>query len=187
MIDRVVSGLRDFGAGGSYTIVRFRGVLMAAVRRYDEDLRAIGQALEAKGVTDFELYNVPAGYFVKNLREHRPSFNSTIRNWLGGHRVGDSESVTYGFELGDVEELSKIGRGRRSKPGQLTQFSALPNTLRTIGAYLDSKEVELIELHKRPISITLAYRDKSDHEHTEDRPVSSFYSFFRELFAKRVG
>jgi hypothetical protein len=26
----------------------------------------------------------------------RPSTQLYIRNWLGGHRVGDSESVTYG-------------------------------------------------------------------------------------------
>jgi hypothetical protein len=45
---------------------------MAALRRYDEELRAIGQSLEAKGVTGFELYNARAGYFIKDLREHTP-------------------------------------------------------------------------------------------------------------------
>jgi len=159
--------------------------VMAAPRRYDEELRAIGQSLEAKGVTGFELYKVKAGYFIKDLREHTPSFHSTIRNWLRGHRDSDNEFVTYGFELGDVEELSKRGRARRSKQGQLIQFSDLSNILRTIGAYLDSQEAELVELHKRPISITLVYRDKSRHEHREERPVSSFYSFFLELYEKR--
>jgi hypothetical protein len=156
---------------------------MAAVKRYDEELRAIGQALEAKGVTGFELYKLPNGYFVKDLREHQPSLNLTIRNWLRGHASG--EAVTYGFESKDVEELSKTGRARRSRPGQLTQFRELSNILRTIGAYLDSKQVELKELHKRPISVTLAYEDKAGQEHREERPVSSFHSLFRELFAKR--
>jgi len=126
-----------------------------------------------------------AGYFIKDLREHTPSFHSTIRNWLRGHRDSDNEFVTYGFELGDVKELSKRSRARRSKQGQLIQFSDLSNILRTIGAYLDSQEAELVELHKRPISITLVYRDKSRHEHREERPVSSFYSFFLELHEKR--
>ena len=158
---------------------------MAALRRYDEELRAIGQALEAKGVSDFELYNAKAGYFIKDLREHRQSLHSTLRNWLGGHRVGASESVSYGFELGEVEELSKSGRARRSSGGQLTPFRGLSNILRTIGAYLDSREAELIELHKRPISVTLVYRDKAGVEYREDRPLSAFYSVFRDLFAKR--
>lgn len=158
---------------------------MPAIRRYDEELRAIGQALDAKGVTGFELYKVMTGYYIKDLGEHSAPSHSTIRNWLPGHGYGDTESVTYGFELKDVDELSKSGRARRSKSGQLTQFRDLSNILRTIGAYLDSKEVELIELHKRPITVTLAYRNKSGDEQIEERPVSSFYSFFLELNEKR--
>ena len=46
---------------------------MEAIRRYAEELRAIGQALAAANVTGFELYSVPAGYFVKDLREEAPS------------------------------------------------------------------------------------------------------------------
>ncbi|HEY6997166.1 MAG TPA: hypothetical protein VH851_04525, partial [Candidatus Binatia bacterium] len=61
----------------------------------------------------------------------------------------------------------------------------LSNVLRTVGAYLDSKEVELLELQKRPISLTLQYRDKSGDQETEDRPVTSFYKFFLELYESR--
>ena len=46
---------------------------MATLRRYDEELRTIGQALEAKGVSGFELYNLRAGYFIKDLGEPHPS------------------------------------------------------------------------------------------------------------------
>jgi hypothetical protein len=157
---------------------------MAAIRRYAEELRSIGQALETKGVTGFELYNL-SGYFIKDLRERRPSFRSVLRSWLHGRRPSRTEFVTYGFELREVEELSKRGRARRSKQGQPTRFEDLSNVLRTIGAYVDSKGGELTELHKRPISITLAYRDKSRHEHREERTVASFYSFFLELYEKR--
>jgi hypothetical protein len=158
---------------------------MASLRRYNEDLRAIGQALEVKGVSDFELYKGTAGYFIKDLRDPTSSFRSTIKNWLRGRRSGDLEPMTYGFQPKDIEELTKSGRSRRAQAGQLTQFRNLSNILRTIGAYLDSKEAELIELHKRPISITLAYRDKWGQEFREDRTVSSFYNFFLELYAKR--
>jgi hypothetical protein len=58
--------------------------------------------------------------------------------------------------------------------------------LRTIGAYLDSREVELLELQKRRISITLLYRDKAGHEREEDRAISSFYRLFLELYGKRT-
>jgi hypothetical protein len=155
------------------------------VRRYAEELRTIGQALEAKGVTGFELYNLRAGYFIKDLHEHRPSSNSTFRNWLRRKSNNGRQYVTYGFDFHEIEELSKIGRARRSNPGQLPQFRDQSNILRTVGAYLDSKEVQLTELHKRPISITVAYRDQFGHEYREDRPVLSFQEIFYQLCGQR--
>jgi hypothetical protein len=157
---------------------------MAGTRRYDQELRAVGQALVAKGITAFELKHVPAGYFIQDLHERTPSFRRILGNWL--HRATGrpgAEAVTLGSA--DVQQLDEAGRARRSKPGQLTDFRDLSNILRTIGAYLDTKEVELLELHKRPISVTLAYRDKSGHEEKEDRPISSFYNLFLELYGKR--
>jgi hypothetical protein len=159
---------------------------MPTIRRYAEELRAIGQALDAKGVGGFELYSVPAGYFVKDLREEIPSSTSTMWNWLRRKRHSKIEFVTYGFELRDVEELSKSGRARRLNPGQIPRFHDPSNILRTIGAYIDDKEVELLELHKRPISVTIVYRDKSGREYREDRPVSSFQNVFVELCEKRT-
>jgi hypothetical protein len=41
------------------------------------------------------------------------------------------------------------------QPEQLTNFRSVSNILHTIGAYLDAGEHELVEIQKRPISITL--------------------------------
>jgi len=157
---------------------------MVAVRRYDEDLRAIGQALEARDISNFELKRLNDAYIISGVPEQTRSARSKIWQWLLRLRSGTrDESLT--FALADVEKLSQAGRARRSKPGQLTDFRRVSNNLRTIGAYLDSKEVELVELHKRPISITLSYRDKTGEEQREDRTVSSFYNFFLQLCGKR--
>ena len=159
---------------------------MSAVRRYAEELRAIGQALAAQQVAGFELYSVPAGYFVRDLGEETSSLIAKIWHWLRreGHRKIDS--VTYGFEMRDLEELSKRGRARRSNPGEIPQFREPSNILRTIGAYLDDKNAELLELHNRPISVTLVYRDRSGREYREDRAISSFQKVFVELTEKRT-
>ena len=157
---------------------------MVATRRYDEDLRAIGQALEARDISNFELKRLTDAYIISGVPEQTRSAHSKIWQWLLRLRSGTrDESLTFG--LADVEKLSQAGRARRSKPGQLTDFRSVSNNLRTIGAYLDSKEVELVELHKRPISITLSYRDKTGEEQREDRTVSSFYNFFLQLCGKR--
>jgi len=157
---------------------------MVATRHYDEDLRAIGQALEARDISNFELKRLTDAYIISGVPEQTRSVRSKVRQWLLRLRSGSrAESLTFG--LADVEKLSQAGRARRSKPGQLTDFRRVSNNLRTIGAYLDSKEVELVELHKRPISITLSYRNKAGEEQREDRTISSFYNFFLQLYGKR--
>jgi hypothetical protein len=155
---------------------------MSPTRRYAEELRAIGQALQKEGVTAFELHAVPAGYFIKNLTE--PPFS--LRNWLRELFNRRAESATFGFQLGDLEALSEAGRARRSSDGQITNFRELSNVLRTIGAYVDSKHGELIDLQKTAISVSLAYRDKLGNEQREDRTLSSFYPIFRENFTARA-
>ena len=157
---------------------------MAAPRRYDEDLRSIGQALEAKDISVFELKRLADRYVVQGTPDQTGSLRSKVRRWLRvRHR---SRAVSLAFGLPDIEKVSKAGRAKRSKPGQLTEFRTVSNILRTIGAYLDSNEVELVELQKRSISITLSYRDKAGNERVEERSVRSFYKLFLELCDKRT-
>jgi len=98
-----------------------------------------------------------------------------------------SGSATDPISFGpvDVEQLSQAGRAKRSNREQLSNFRTVSNILRTIGAFLDAGEHELIEIQKRRISITLSYRDKVGQEHKEDRTISSFYNFFLELYGRR--
>ena len=155
---------------------------MVAKRRYDEDLRAIGQALEARDISVFVLKRLADDYALESLSEQT---DSMVRQWVQRLRSGsDTNLPTLG--VADVERLSQAGRAKRSQPGQVPDFRTLSNTLRTIGAYLDGNEVELIELHKRRISITLSYRDKAGQKRQEDRSISSFYRLFIELCGKRA-
>ncbi len=147
---------------------------MAATRRYDEDLRAIGQALEARDINVFELKRLADNYVIQGLPEQTGSLRSKVRQWLRRLRSGSTAEL-LALGLADVEQLSQAGRAKRSNPDRLTHFHRVSNILRTIGAYLDASEFELVELQKRRISITLLYRDKAGQQREEDRPISSFY------------
>lgn len=157
---------------------------MASPRHYDEDLRSIGQALEAKDISVFEIKWLPEMYVVHGTPEQTGSLRSKVRRWLRVLHASRTDPLI--LSLTDVKRLSEAGRAKRSKPGQLTDFRTVSNILRTIGAYLDSSEVELIELQKRPISITLSYRNKAGDERVEERTISSFYRHFLELCEKRA-
>jgi hypothetical protein len=152
-----------------------------AATHYGEELRAIGQALEAKGIMAFELKRLANWYLIQNTLVDSRSLRSKLRQWLRG--ASSNESLTLSWE--DVAKLSEAGRSRRTKSGRLTEFRNLSNIMRTLGAYLDSKQGELVELQKRAISITLIYRDREGTHHQEDRTIASFYRDFVELCAKR--
>src|SRR6266705_1861574 len=112
---------------------------MAAARRYDEDLRAIGQAFEARDISVFELKRLADNYVIQGLPEQTGSLRSKVRRWLRRLRSGSSaELLTLGSA--DVEQLSQAGRAKRSNPRQLTDFHSVSNTMRTIGGYLDASE-----------------------------------------------
>jgi hypothetical protein len=156
---------------------------MAATKPYDEDLRSIGQALEARNISVFELKRLPDRYIIEGMPEQTGSLRSKVRHWYWQLRRLFRTELNLGLD--DVERLSQAGRARRSKSRRLPDFYSVSSTLRTVGAYLDAREVELVGLHKRPITIAFSYRDKQGHEHGEDRPISYFYDLFLELYGKR--
>ena len=50
---------------------------MAAARRYDEDLRAIGQVLEARDISVFELKRLADNYVIQGLPEQTGSLGNS--------------------------------------------------------------------------------------------------------------
>ena len=152
------------------------------MRGYTEALRSIGQALEARHIISFELQRLADMYTIQNASQEQVS--SKLRRFFWREsQAGITEPLI--LKGADIEKLSTAGRAKRSKPDRLTDFKDLSSLLRTIGAYLDSKSVELLTLQKRAISVTLSYRDMDGMEHKEDRSIASFYRTFLDLCHKR--
>ncbi|MEX0802337.1 MAG: hypothetical protein WD688_03315 [Candidatus Binatia bacterium] len=156
---------------------------MRSGNSYDQHLRVIGQSLEAKRINLFELKSDGRQYVVRGAPEKDPNLLGRWRDWrerLKGESLG---SVSYG--MAEIERLDTEGRSKRSKSDRLPDFYSLPNSLRTVGCYLDSKDAELLELHKSPLSVTLLYQNKDGHPNMEERSVASFYNLFVTLHGKR--
>src|SRR5918996_6150988 len=155
---------------------------MKTTAYYDHDLRAIGQALDLRGITVFELKNEPGRYVVRGSAEKGSSVLVNLRRLL--MRTGKDESSTFNYTTPEIERLEREGKKKRVKAGRLPDFYSLSNTLRTLGAYLDAKNAELLELHKRPLSVTLLYQTTDGHPHMEDRTLASFFNVFIEMHGK---
>src|SRR5882724_10737129 len=116
---------------------------METSKSYPQQLRSIGQSLEAQRIQIFEL------------------------------------------TCQDIDQLERQGRSQRAQPNRLPDFYSLPNTLRTVGHYLELKGSELLEMQKRQLSLTLLSRNKDGHPEIEERSIASFYNLFLRLHDKR--
>ena len=153
-------------------------------KAYDQELRVIGQALEAKGIDVFELKSEGDRYIVKGNTRKVSSLIGKIRDWR--ERIhGESLAGSNSYSHLDIERLERAGRSKRRNPDRLPDFYSVSNTLRTVGSYLDAKQGELLEIQKRPLSVTLLYQDKDGHPEFEERSIASFYNLFLALHGKR--
>ncbi len=89
------------------------------------------------------------------------------------------------YSAQEIEEIERQGKKKRARSGRLPDFYNLSNTLRTLGAYLNSKDAQLLELHKRPLTVTLLYQNNDGHPHMEDRTIASFFNVFIEMHGRR--
>ena len=151
---------------------------------YQHHLRVIGQALEAQSINVFELKCETSRYLVNGTPEKPTSLVGMLRQWRSqGWKSG---ARTTSYDLQDIEGLERSGRGRRAKPDGLPDFYNLSNLLRTLGTYLETQNAELLQIQKRPMTVTLLYQNDGGHPHVEDRTIASFYELFVEQHAKRA-
>ena len=151
---------------------------------YHRQLRSIGQSLEAQRIAVFELTCRGEHIVVKGEPEKETSLLAALRNWQKQRR-SDGLNASLTFTSQDIEELERQGRAQRSQANRLPDFHSLANTLRTVGWHLDLKGSELLEIHKRQLSLTILSRDKNGHPEFEERTIASFYDLFLSLHDKR--
>jgi hypothetical protein len=150
---------------------------------YNQELRVIGQALESEGISTFELRTDSERYRVSGAPEKSKSVMALLRQWRNGKRRNEPRTMTYTTQ--DIFLLEQKGRAQRATAGQLPDFYNVSNVLRTVGTYLDAKNARLIELQKRPLTLTLLYQAPGDNLRVEDRSIASFYKAFIDLHGKR--
>jgi hypothetical protein len=158
---------------------------MQTRKSYDQQLRNIGQSLEAQRITIFELSHQGERYVVKGEPEKEKSLLDTLRNWQKRRR-SEGLNGSLSFTGQDIDQLERQGQANRSRANRLPDFHSLANTLRTVGSYLDLKNAELVEIHKHQLSVTILSRNRDGHPEYEERSIASFYDLFVKLHQKRA-
>jgi len=157
---------------------------MAERNSYDRQLRAIGQSLEAQRIRLFKLHCQGDRFVVTGEPEKETSLLAMLRDWQKrNRRSGTAASLTFTSQ--DIAQLDRQGRTHRSKSDQLPDFHSPANMLRTVGAHLEAKNAELIELEKKELSFTIVTRNRGGHPEFEERSLGSFYNLFIRLHENR--
>ncbi len=151
---------------------------------YSHELRTIGQALEARGISTFELKTRLGQYTVSGKPDKPESLLDLVRQ-LRNNNWRRSECIIT-LAPRDIKELETKSKARRALAGRLPDFYNASNVLRTIGAYLDAKTARLVEIQKSSLSLTLLYQTRDRYPELEDRTIVSFYETFIELYGKRA-
>lgn len=157
---------------------------METTKSYDQQLRNIGQSLEAQRITTFELSYQGERFVVRGEPEKETSLLATLRNWQKRSR-SEGLNSSLSFTGQDIDQLDRQGRAQRSRANRLPDFYSLANTLRTVGSYLDLKGAELLEIHKRELELTILSRNKYGHPEYEERTIASFYDVFVRMHEQR--
>jgi hypothetical protein len=151
---------------------------------YHQQLRSIGQSLEAQRINVFELTCRGNRILIKGEPEKENSLLAALRNWQKQRRSeGLSASLT--FTVQDINQIDRQGRANRRQVNRLPDFYSLANSLRTVGAYLDMRGAQLLEMQKRPLSMTILSHNQAGHPEYEERTIASFYDFFLRLHDRR--
>jgi hypothetical protein len=157
---------------------------MQNTKSYDQQLRNIGQSLEAQRIIVFELTHQGERFIVKGEPEKEISLLAALRNWQKRRR-SEGLNTSLSFTGQDIDQLDRQGRANRSQANRLPDFYSLSNTLRTVGSYLDLKGAQLLEIHKRQLSVTILSQNKQGHPEYEERTIVSFYDLFVRMHERR--
>jgi hypothetical protein len=151
---------------------------------YERALRAIGQALENQ---EYKIVDVkPSGenYLVSGDPAKVAALHALLAKWQGRpiRRHGPFQRRYTGIEIAKLEYQ---GRARRRAPDKVPDFHKLSTFLRTVGAYLDRKGAQLLQIQKSDKTVTLLYQAEEGPPKIEERSVASFYALFTEMHRKR--
>ena len=172
-------------------------------------LRAVGQALEALRVQDFELRVSGGDYLVRGSQATpaapppqtsqpaRRGALGSLRRILGGvepidlepptpPRAQESQQLELRFTADDIAKLEQQGQSRRQASPGMPDLHSLPQVLRTIGDYLDRQGHELARVVKQGQNITIEHDMPDSQRSVEERTASSLYDLSVRMYLRRT-
>lgn len=110
--------------------------------RYAEELRAVGQALEAQGrFVSVEIEVQGSGYWVRaeleESKEAGESFSAILKRTFQSLVQTASRTIELRYSAEEIQKLAQNGQARRQGTNAVPDHHSLSQILRLAGAYID--------------------------------------------------
>jgi hypothetical protein len=156
------------------------------------NLRAIGQDLEARGITQFELTPVTDGYRVR-IPYGVTKVDETIETDSQGishRRSASSRPLELTYSRAAIDRLDERGRAKRGTGSGIPDFFSLSQCLRALGVVIDAKRGELLQLDRNTRtstipSIVVQYQTSTGERVREEHSLPNLYDYSVHLYKTR--
>lgn len=144
---------------------------------YAQTLRCIGQALQDFEIEAFEL----------------ESDSSDFRLQAGDPRPPYTGLIELRFSPQKIAVLDRQGRARRGQSGPTVRFDSIPEMLRSIGAYIDSKRAHLRRIENSGSSmsddpiVAIEYQTRAGEVQAENLKMSFIREASVSMYKRRSG
>ena len=173
---------------------------------YEQVLRAIGQGLEALDVEVFDLQVNGNNYVIRGNSSISKSAESIdphairtaflkvckiVKSRFLAPRSSQnlspcSELMLY-FSQKDIDKLDRDGIKSRSDTPRSPKPHSLPQTLRTLGWFVDQKQGQLRQILMRVYGVKLCYAEPYGRERTEQFSSTNVYDMWVRMYKQRKG
>jgi hypothetical protein len=150
---------------------------MLNLPNYARALRCIGQELQTLEIEVFELKTFAGEYRLTAGDPHPPY----------------SGLIALSFSPQRIEMLDREGQARRGRSSAEVRFDAVPEMLRALGEYLDSRRMQLRRVDNSAASaaadapaLTLEYQNRAGEVETEDLATSFLRDASVRMYKRRT-
>jgi hypothetical protein len=164
---------------------------------YARELRAVGQALEARHIVSLDLELTGGLYVVRGkvtasdyAQSSLSAFVQDFISGVGSVFTGASRRSLYEIDLSynpqDVEKLDLQGREHRRNADQNPDPYALAQKLRGVGSFLDYRpETILTGISVEDRWVTVRYKTAEGHIEQAKQDVAYFYNYWVKMYLRR--
>jgi hypothetical protein len=162
--------------------------------RYTEELRAVGQALEAQSFVSIEIEAQGSGYWARAELDERKkageSFGAILkrafRSLVQSDKQRTSGIIELRYSAEEIQKLIQNGQARRRDTSAALDPFSLSHILRTAGTYIDGlDQTTLIGITVRDPWIIVHYMNASGQIKELKQDIEFFYNAWVKFYLRR--